>query len=505
MKRLLAGALLLAAVAVMGATYVPQTVTAQATVFQLTVRNITKRQPLSPPIVVVHDSNAVLLPSTAGRLDGLEDFAESGSQPALMESLGRRSGVKNVSRFGGSIEPQTQQTLLRVSAEPGDHVSVMAMLLCTNDAITVGTAIIPDEPGPAFASGVVWDAGTENNDESRATVPCLDGEGVSNADTADGEGKIEPHPGIAATVDLGEVFRWERTVMEVVVDQRGSQPLRSFDVGATLENQTNGQPITAPVIVVHDSNVDVLTYTRPRELPGIADLSESGDGMQLLSTLASRPGVVSVTQWRTGAPIAPGESYSGNARAFVGNTVTLLAMFACTNDGYIVVSAEVKGSTISVSRTSNVAKVFDSGSENNEETTATVPCLGGASVGLSDGAGENGRREHPGIVGVGDLTIVLHGWTPATTAILTLHDAVDVAPEPIPQPSPVPSPEPAETPEPPVVETPENGNGEIPPDAGGAALPMIWAMVLMLAGTVTVAASLALMAHPRLRHWKYSD
>ena len=113
------------------------------------------------------------------------------------------------------------------------------------------------------------------------------------------------------------------------------------------------------------------------------------------------------------------------------------------------------------------------------------------------GQAKNGRQEHPGIAGVGDLTIALHGWTPATTAILTLHDAVDVAPEPIPQPSPEPSPEPVETPEPPIVETPENGNGEIPPETGGRALPMIWAMVLMLAGAVTVAASLALMAHPR--------
>ena len=505
MKRLIAVALFVAAYAVIVSFVENPSASGQDTSFQLTVRNITSRQPISPPIVVVHDSNPFRLPTTAERLDGLEEFAESGSQSALMESLSRRSGVKTVARFGGVIEPQTQQTLLRVSAEPGDYVSVMAMLLCTNDAITIGTAIIPDEPGPAFASGVVWDVGTEDNDESRATVPCLDGEGVSNADAADGEGKIEPHPGIAVTGDLGAIFGWERTVMQVVVDQRGSQPRRSFDVGATLENQTNGQPITPPVIVVHDSNVDVLTYTRPRELPGIADLSESGDGTRLMSTLAARPGVVSVTQWRTGAPIAPGESYSGNARAFVGNTVTLLAMLACTNDGYIVVSAEVKGSTISVSRTSNVAKVFDSGSENNEETSATVPCLGGASAELSEGAGENGRQEHPGIAGVGDLTIALHGWSPATTAILTLHDAVDVAPEPVPQPTPVPSPEPVETPEPPVDETPENGEGEIPPDTGGQALPMFWAIVLMLAGAVTVAASLALMAHPRLRHWKSSD
>ena len=67
---------------------------AQQKSFQLTVRNLTERQPISPPIVVVHGGGAVLLPSSAGRLEGLEAFAESGSQPELMESLRGRSGVK---------------------------------------------------------------------------------------------------------------------------------------------------------------------------------------------------------------------------------------------------------------------------------------------------------------------------------------------------------------------------------------------------------------------------
>ena len=177
------------------------------------------------------------------------------------------------------------------------------MLLCTNDAITVGTAIIPDEPGPAFASGVVWDAGTENNDESRATVPCLDGEGVSNADTADGEGKIEPHPGIAATVDLGEVFRWERTVMEVVVDQRGSQPLRSFDVG-----RNSGKPnewATDDRARHRRARFErrcAHLHSPTRTARNCRPLGKWGRHASDVDSSRPRPGVVSVTQWRTGDP-----------------------------------------------------------------------------------------------------------------------------------------------------------------------------------------------------------
>ena len=465
MKRLIAGMLILAAVVASVIFRIPSA-TAQSTDFQLTVRNITDRQPLSPPLVIVHESNAVLLPSTADRLDGLEEFAESGAHDVLMESLSRRSGVKSVSRFGGTISPQQQFTLLRVSAEPGDHISVMGTLECTNDGIAMGTVIVPEDAGRAFGSGVVWDAGTEENDESRANVRCLGGEGYSDGGPSDTDVRIHRHPGIAVIGDLGEVFGWDRTVLQIVIDQRGSQPVRSFEVGATIENKTKGQPITPPVVVAHDKNVDILNYTRPRELAGIAALSEIGDGAELMDTLASRPGVVSVTQWRTGGPIDPGESYSGNVRAFAGNKITVLGMFACTNDGYIVASAEVEGSSLRVSSTPSQAMVFDSGAENNDETADTVPCLGGASAGLSEGPGENQRSEHPGIAGTGDLQTAIHGWSADNTATLSLHNRVEVTPEPIPVETPEPTPEP--TPE--VSPTPEM------PDTGGEALTSNWSL-----------------------------
>ena len=287
---------------------------AQTQPYQLTVRNLTQRQPISPPIVVIHESNAVILPRSAGRLEGLEAFAETGRKPALMEALRNRTGVKEVSEFGGPISPQSQQTIFtNLRAEPGDHISVIGMLMCTNDAITIGTAIISNEDDPAFGSGIVLDAGTEENDESRRSVPCpypgFDSAGdtaVSHPDTEDGEGRINPHTGIQGIGDLGEVFNWDRTVMEFVVDKRGTgTPKRAFDVGLTLQNLTNAQPITPPVVVAHDKNVDVVAYTRPRELLGIDRLSEGGDASVLLDTLAAHDGVVSVTQLPIGGSNQP--------------------------------------------------------------------------------------------------------------------------------------------------------------------------------------------------------
>ena len=480
-----------------------RTADAQTTDFQLTVRNLTDRQPMSQPIVVVHDINAVLLPSSAGRLDGLEEFAEEGFKETLMESLAQRTGVKSVLRFGPDVRPRSEFTLSRVPAEPGDYISVMSRLDCTNDAITVGTAIITDTSQPAFGSGVVWDVGTEDNDELRSSVPCLEGEGVSKPNVEDGEGSIQPHPGIAVVGDLGAVFGWNRTVMEFVVDRRGTQPKRAFDVGATIENRSTAQPITPPVVVVHDKNVNVLDYTRPKEMPGIARLSESGDGSELVETLAGRPGVVSVTQWNTDGPIAPGELFKGNVRAFVGNSISALGMFACTNDGYILASAEVTGSSVRIRPTSGVAKVFDSGAENNDETTETVPCLGGAAAGLSEGNGENGRREHPGIEGVGDLDTAVHGWDPTTTAILSVHNKVNVTPQPeptaVPTNTPTPDPGPAETPTSELSPTPTNGGEGIPPDTGGRAVPASWAVFAVLFGLIAVGAGALFAIRPTRR------
>ncbi len=402
-----------------------QTDTAHAaTAFQLTVRNLTAQQPITPPVVVVHDAHTALLPPAADRLPGLEVLAESGAQPDFIESISERRGVKEVKRFGGIIKPGESVTILNVHAEPGDHVSVIGMLACTNDGIAVGSVVVTEFGAPAFGSGVALDAGTETNDETRASVPCLDGEGVSAGDTHDGEGTIEPHPGIAGIGDLGVAFDWHGEVMHMILDDPGNVAREYADVGITLHNRTNGQPITPPVVIVHDPNVNAISYTRPAELEGIDDLSEGGINGRLIDTLTGAPGVVSVSQWDTGGPVPPRTAHRGNVRAIDGTAITVIGMFACTNDAYILASARVVDDGL-VQDTSGIASVFDSGSEDNDETSETVPCLGGADAALSEGFGENERMEHPGITGVGDLDPAIHGWRADTTAELSISPAID--------------------------------------------------------------------------------
>ncbi len=394
---------------------------------KLTVRNVTGGQPLTPPIAVVLEPGTSILPQSSEELDGLEELAEAGEQEALAASLAALSGVKEVVSFDPPpILPGGEHTVSITAAEPGDRVSVITMLACTNDAIAYGNVVVPDDGNlPAMSSGRVLDAGTEANDETEATVACFgqEGGGVSNLDEADGEGVIADHPGIAGDADLSSQHAWQGPAMELVLTGGEDEVPGSLEFGITLENLTAGQPVTPPVVVVHDPNVDVFDYVSPTELDGIDDLSEAGVQGDLLATLRATPGVVRAYGLDSGGPIGPGASHVEAAlRGIEGADVTVVGMLACTNDAYIRVSESlnvVRGNLVATGPTA--ALVFDSGSEANDETAATVPCLGGESAALSEGLGEGMRAPHAGITGGADLSVETHGWTEGEVASLWVH------------------------------------------------------------------------------------
>ena len=336
--------------------------------------------------------------------------------------------MKSVSGFGDLVIPGEHDTMTGITAGIGDHITVIAMLACTNDAIAIGTVIVQGEGSPpAMAGGRVYDAGTEDNSETSESVPCLGGEGVSQED---GEGVIAHHAGISGVGDLDEGRAWSGPAMQFTVDTNGAA-IPIVRAILTVENLTSGQPVTPPVIVVHDRNLNVFDYTMPSEPDGIDDLSEAGANGDLISTLRARPGVVSVQELDTGGPIPPGTSFVTEIEVVDGAAVTVAGMFACTNDGYIVATVPADISDGTLQTLSVLAQVFDSGAENNDETTDTVPCLGGGPAAFSDGFGENVRALHPGISGGADLSPETHGWTAETTASVSIGahpDEAQVAP-----------------------------------------------------------------------------
>ena len=411
-------------------------------VLQVTVRNVTEGQPLTPPVVIVHTGSLVSLPEDPEAIAGFAALAESGDPTGFAAAVAEYPGVKSAAivPVDGPIPGGFEAMVDAVSAMPGDFVSVISMLACTNDAVAYGTAVVSQDGGGfAMSSGAVYDAGTEANDETSATVPCLGGAAAGLSEGLS-EGKVAVHPGIEGKADLSkEQHGWDGPAMQIFVTPAGQAAPEAVEFGLTLENLTAGQPITPPVVVVHDPNVDVFDYTSPTELDGIDDLAEGGVQDDLVATLSMRPGVVRVYGLDSGGPIIPGMSYTEEKLYGVaGAEVTVVAMFACTNDAYIRVSGGVTATDGMLSfGEAATALVFDSGSEANDETMATIPCLGGAEAALSEGLGEGERSLHAGIVGNADLSKETHGWSEDGTARLTLHAAGE-APVVVESPEPAP-------------------------------------------------------------------
>ena len=493
MSRMIA-ALIVAAVAV--AALQPLSVSVEAHDggnLHLTVRNVTPGQPITPPIAVVHDSGASLLPQNAGSLDGLEELAEAGAQSPLAASLAELDGVKGVFSLDPPPIPPGDEVTVAITASPGDHVSVIAMLACTNDAITIGTLVVSDS-GQAMSSGRVYDAGTEDNAETTETVPCLGGEaaGVSGADSPDGEGRIAHHPGIVGNADLTRAEHgWDDVAMQLFLSDTDDVPAIA-EFGLTIDNLTLGQPITPPLAVVHDPNVDVLAYDSPDELQGIADLAEGGAREALAATLRTRPGVVAVKNLDAVGPIPAGTSLIADASGVLGAHVSVVGMFACTNDAYILAALPVEGTAGEVRQASTVAAVIDSGSEANDETAATVPCLGGGPAAFSPGLGEGSRSVHAGITGGADLDPVQHGWTDETTARVSIHEpgrSQALAPPPIPVSRPVPA-------------RPGSPAPSLPA-TGGYTPPVGLIVAAGLAGALLLVSGSMLVARQRIRRNRY--
>ena len=493
MSRIIAALIVAAVVA---AVLFPLSVPAEAqsaASLNLTVRNITAGQPITPPIAVVHDSGVSLLPENADSLDGLEELAEAGAQSALAASLGEIAGVKSVYSLDPPPIPPGEEVTTAITASPGDHVSVIAMLACTNDAITIGTLVVSDS-GQAISSGRVYDAGTEDNTETMSTVPCLGGEsaGVSGADSPDGEGRIAHHQGIVGGADLTRAQHgWDNAAMQLFLSDTDDVPA-IVEFGLTIDNLTLGQPITPPLAVVHDPNVEVLVYDSPDELEGISDLAEGGARDALAASLRTRPGVVAVQNLETIGPIPAGTSLIADASGVLGAHVSVVGMFACTNDGYILATLPLTGTVDEVRQAATVAAVIDSGSEDNDETADTVPCLGGGPAAFSPGLGEGSRSVHSGISGGADLDPMQHGWTADTTARVSIHEpdrSQVLTPPPVPVARPAPavpgSPAPAL------------------PVTGGYTPAIGWILAAGLTGALLVLSGSMLVARQRIRRGKY--
>lgn len=205
---------------------------ARAATFEVTIANSAGAlQPFTPTVVALHNPAVSVFEVGRPASEGVERIAESGNIDPLQEALG---GVEQVFDVGvapgpaGPIKPGQQGTVT-LQGPPGLRISLVSMLVCTNDGITgLNSVRLPKRVGQSVtytADG--YDAGTERNTEAASDIvpPCVAASGGTGGSGADQPGLAENevirhHPGIVGDAFLTEeTHQWTDPVARITIER----------------------------------------------------------------------------------------------------------------------------------------------------------------------------------------------------------------------------------------------------------------------------------------------
>lgn len=202
-------------------------------IYQVSVTNLTNNQPLSPAAIIAHSSGYSIFTESEPSSVSVEVLAESGdNSEVLLDALIANQYLDHAST--GLILPRsTSATIMLVVPSGSDsdlQLSVLSMLVNTNDAISglnkvdisgmdVGDTI-------SFA-GITWDAGTEANSESAATIPgpASGGQGEGFNTERETLNRVRIHAGVVTADDglttsaLNEAHRFDNPTSQISVSR----------------------------------------------------------------------------------------------------------------------------------------------------------------------------------------------------------------------------------------------------------------------------------------------
>ncbi len=222
-----------------------------------------------------------------------------------------------------------------------------------------------------------------------------------------------------------------------VVERSGYSAPTTYRV--TIQNLTEGQPFTPPVITSHSPVGGIFEVGQPASA-GVQDVAENGGVPTLVAELESAGrsvGEVVVAESQAQPPLLPGESVTAELGALRRHRrLSFASMLICTNDGFTGVDGLRLPNRAGTSIVA-YANAYDAGTERNTEDFDDLvpPCgpltgvdSGGAGTGMSDPTlAENGViAGHEGVAGGSDLDPMLHDWDDPVAKITVTR--VDHAP-----------------------------------------------------------------------------
>ena len=194
------------------------------------LNNLTNGQPLSPAVVVLHRPGYVAFEVGTVASTELERLAEGGDTTAFVQAAEADPNVVAVKTMTTGIAPGIVEAL-DISIPIGERtdllITAVSMLTNTNDGfagleqINISSLSVGDSAEFMLDA---YDAGTEANTESQATVPGLGGTGFdATRDDPDPTAVVTRHPGVVSGVDgltssdLTQAHRFDNPVIQVTI------------------------------------------------------------------------------------------------------------------------------------------------------------------------------------------------------------------------------------------------------------------------------------------------
>jgi hypothetical protein len=184
--------------------------------WNVTVTNLTRpgSQPLSPPLFVVHSHRADVWSVGEIATHPVAAIAEDANNAPAESALADLPGVRDVfTGAGGPIPPGTSRTYSVETRGHFNRLSVVTMLVNTNDAFTGLDSLRVRGDGETLQTRA-YDAGSERNNEDADFIP---GPCCNHPFVRDPEGElIRMHEGIKGTGDLDPaVYGWSDPVARI--------------------------------------------------------------------------------------------------------------------------------------------------------------------------------------------------------------------------------------------------------------------------------------------------
>ena len=220
MKRTLSIFALVVALVVIGH---PMSASAQD-MYQVKITNLTPGQAFTPFLLMTHSPDmSIFIPGTMASAE-LRAIAEGGNTMPMMETYMGMMGVMDVVE-GDSMTTPGVTTEFMISGMYGYRLSLVAMLLPTNDGFVGANMMLPGEGG-MMGYAYAYDAGTEMNDEMCSSIPNpglqdmeCDARG-HGAEIGMGEGAIVIHSGIHGHGDFMPMNRdWKNPVARITINK----------------------------------------------------------------------------------------------------------------------------------------------------------------------------------------------------------------------------------------------------------------------------------------------